>query len=81
MPSGLLFTVAVLEELKLLASVDRALGRRCIAPLCDSPDILRLYALESDSTLRLRACEFATDRAGEGGTIRTVRSLDRRDGR
>lgn len=80
-PSGLLFTVAVLEELKLLLSGNIAPGRCAIRGLCLSPEIERLYTLDIDSALLLKAAKLAADNAGDRGTTRTVRSLGLRAGR
>lgn len=91
-PSGLFFAiplVSVLDEeleLKLRLSGSNAPGLggfEDVRRLCVSPETLRLYTLLVSDSLRLRLSfsRFAIESAGEGGTMRTVRSLGLLSGR
>ena len=80
-PSRLRLTVTVLDELAVLLSAAKPPDHWVVLGLYRSPEILRLYTLDSDSALLLKAARFAIDKAGEGGTSRTVCSLGLRTGR
>lgn len=91
-PRGVFFTVpavSVLDdevELKLLPSGIRTpglCGRDVVRGLYVSPEVLRLYTLLAKDSLRHRLSfsRFAIERAGDGGTMRTVCSLGLLSGR
>ena len=64
--------VAVLPELPLLllSLMVAGGGEERFSPL-----ILRLYTLDSESALLLKAARFAFERLGDGGTMRTDLAL------